>query len=259
MMDQHNEFRELIENGDAVFGARTSTFSPAAVEIYGSVGFDFVWLDFEHSGPSPWDGRLFEGLCRAAELSGTELLVRTPMEPDIIRKVLDAGVRNILIPRVDGSEEVRRAVEASRFQYDGAPGERGYAGWRSSEYGAAKNYAEREDVSVCIGVMIEKKTALNEIDDILAVPDLGFVFIGPSDLSTQLGHPGDKQHPAVQEAIADIEERAVERSVPLGGIAHDPDEASSALDRGYQILRLGGELEAARKLLGRRLEQVRES
>jgi 2-dehydro-3-deoxyglucarate aldolase len=255
-MEQQRDFRERIEQDKPVIGARSSTFSPTVVEIYGDMGFDFVWLDYEHMGPTLWDGQRLADLCRSAENSGIDLLVRTPLDTDLIRKSLDAGVRNLLIPRVDGAEEVRTAVEASRFDYDGAPGERGYASWRASGYGTVSNYPDREDESVCVGVMLEKTTAFEALDEILAVPDLGFVFVGPGDLSTQMGYPGEKSHPEVQDAIAEIERKATRADVPLGCVAHDPETATDAIDDGYQVIRLGGELEAARETLRSRLRTV---
>ncbi|MFB6352871.1 MAG: HpcH/HpaI aldolase/citrate lyase family protein [Halobacteriales archaeon] len=256
-MDQRNRFRETIADDGVVLGARSATFSPTVIEVYGQLGLDFVWLDFEHTGPSPYDSTRFEDLTRAAEAGGTELLVRLPSgDPPLVRKVLDAGVRNLLIPRVDTAAEVREAVEATRFVYDGAPGERGKASGRSSGWGHATDYVETEDESVCLGVMIEKRTAVEALDDILAVPDLGFVFIGPSDLSVQLGHPTDKTHPEVREQVEAIVETVRASDVPLGGISHDPAGAVDLIERGYQIVRIGGDLEAARTTLAGRLEAV---
>ena len=101
IVDQSNSFRETIEDGGVVFGARVSTFSPTVIEIYGELGIDFVWLDFEHMGPSPYDSTVFEDLTRAADVGGTELFVRLPSgDPALIRKTLDAGVRNLFIPTV---------------------------------------------------------------------------------------------------------------------------------------------------------------
>lgn len=256
-MDTHSTFREKLERGGTVVGARASSFSPALVEIYGSIGLDFVWLDFEHGGESPWNTPLLEGLTRAAEAGEIDLLVRLPTgDPALIRTALDSGVRNLLIPRIDNAEEVRRAVEATRFVYDGAPGQRGIAGGRSSGYGAAEEHIEQEDESVCLGVMIEKTTAFEALPDILSVPELGFVFVGPADLSVQLGHPTKRDHPEVEAAIEEIETAAFERGVPVGGISHDSDGAYALLERGYQIIRLGGEFEAAKQVLGDRLEQL---
>jgi 2-dehydro-3-deoxyglucarate aldolase len=258
-MEQRNTFRASIEDGAAVFGARSATFSPNVVEIYGELGLDYVWLDFEHTGPSPYDSTLFEDLTRAAEIGGTELLVRLPSgEPHLIRKTLDAGVRNLLIPRVDTAEEVRRAVEATRFVYQSNPGERGRAGSRSSTWGNATEYVDTEDESVCLGVMIEKATALENLDEILSVPDLGFVIMGPSDLSVQLGHPNDKSHPDVTEALEEIRSSCQSAGVPVGQNIHDADGASEAVERGEQIIRIGGELGAAQEVIGNRLTQLRD-
>lgn len=258
-MDQRNRFRSLIEDGDVVLGARASTFSPAVIELYGELGLDFVWLDFEHMGPSPWDSTVFEHLTRAGEAGDIELLVRLPSaDPALVRKVLDTGVRNLLIPRVDSVEEVRAAVEASRFAYGDGPGQRGSASGRASAWGTATDYLATEDASVCVGVMIEKRGAVEQLDDILDVPDLGFVFVGPGDLSVQLGHPGEKGHPEVVGTIEDVRSAALDAGVPIGRISHDPEGAVDATEAGYQIIRIGGELEATRATLGDRLARIRD-
>jgi len=257
-MDQHNSFRRAIENGEVVFGARSSTFSPTVIEIYGELGIDFVWLDFEHMGPSPYDSTVFEELTRAAEVGGTELFVRLPNgDPELVRKVLDAGVRNVFVPRVDSAEEVREAVEATRFAYGDGPGERGMASGRSSTWGiAGDDYLETEDREVCIGAMIEKTTAVDDLGDILSVPELGFVFIGPSDLSVQMGHPGEKTHPEVLAQIEDIRQRCHEAGVPTGVIETDPDSIEAAIDDGHQIIRIGGDLASVKSTLSERLDAV---
>lgn len=258
-MAHPNGFRETIEDGGVVLGARSATFSPTVVELYGEVGLDFVWLDFEHTGPSPYDSTVFEALTRAAEVGGTDLLVRLPTgDPALVRKVLDAGVRNLLIPRVDTVEEVRSAVRATRFVYDGGPGDRGLSSSRANTWGNADGYVGRADETACLGVMIEKRAAADRLDDILAVPDLGFVFVGPSDLSVQLGHPGDRDHPEVAERFAAIRETCLASDVPLGALAHDPDGAAAAIEEGCQIVRIGGELEATQRTLAGRLAEIRD-
>lgn len=256
-MQASNPFRETIEGDGVVLGARSMTYSPTVIESFGIIGLDFVWLDFEHGGPSPWDSTLFDNLTRAAEAGGIELLVRLPSaDPALIRKTLDTGVRNILIPRVDSADEVRQAVEAGRFRHDGGPGERGLASGRSKRWGEIDDYVDPEDETVNIGVMVEKMTAVDELDEILSVPDLGFVFIGPSDLAVQLGHPTEKTHPDVQAQIESIRDRSVDAGVPVGGISHDPEQATQKIENGYQIVRIGGELESAKNTLTKRLDAV---
>ncbi|WP_312911701.1 HpcH/HpaI aldolase family protein [Natronosalvus caseinilyticus] len=257
-MDQSNSFRSSIENGDVVFGTSADTFAPSLVELYGELGIDFVWLDFEHHGPSPWDSHVIENLTRAAELGGTELLVRVPeSDPAMIRKVLDTGVRNILIPRVDTAEEARTAVEASRYVYQEEPGERGNSTARTNTWRNVDRYLKTEDEQVCIGVMIEKATATDNIEEILSVPDLGFAFIGPSDLSVQMGYPSDKNHPEVHRRVQEVREKCNAAGIPVGCIKSDPDEATKAIDDGYQIVRITSEFGAVQEVVRDRLNRIR--
>lgn len=257
-MERQNTVREKLESGQPVYGASTGTFSPTMVEVYGELGLDYVWLDFEHAGPSPYDSHVFEELTRAAEVSGTELLVRLPSsDPHLIRKVLDAGVRTLLIPRIETATEVRDAVEATRFSYEGSPGDRGIGKGRVSGWGADfSDHAPREDDAVLLGVMIENRTAIQNLEEILAVPELGFVFIGPSDLSVSFGKPLQKEDSEIRDGIERIETLAAEGDPSLAGIANEPETAQEKLDRGYQMLRIGDEIDAARIVLGERLDEL---
>ncbi|MFC7212676.1 HpcH/HpaI aldolase/citrate lyase family protein [Saliphagus sp. GCM10025334] len=258
-MDHTNSIRQEIESGGVVLGAETATFSPSVVEVYGDVGLDFVWLDFEHAGPSPYDSTVLENLTRAAELAGIELLVRLPTgEPPLIRKVLDAGVRSILIPRVETAEAVRTAVEATRYRYDGGVGDRGVGNSRNSTWGnSAPNQVELEDDSVAIGVMIENETAIENLESILAVPELDFVFVGPADLSVSLGGSWLDPPSELDERIDYVVETATDAGMPVGGVATTVSSAQAAVDRGYQVLLVGGELSSARSVLGEKLASLR--
>jgi 2-dehydro-3-deoxyglucarate aldolase len=253
-MSRGNSFRDAIENGESVYGARNSTFASNLIELYGHIGLDWVWLDFEHQGGSPWNSHTFEDLTRAAEVADIELVVRIPSnDQGLIRKVLDAGVKNLLIPRLETADAVRTAVEAGRFEYDGAPGQRGTSASRATNFGK-RNYVDTEDGVVCIGVMIEKREAVENIEEILSVPDLGFVFFGPGDLSVQLGHPGDRTHPEVTGTIDEINQLAQERGVPTGRIVSSIEAGKDAIDDGFQILRMGGDFAAAERMLTERLD-----
>ena len=235
-----NNLREQLDAGDVALGVLDSTYSPPLVELYGELGLDFVWLDFEHGGPSPWDAETMEGLLRAGELTETELLVRLPVtEPALVRKVLDAGVRNVFLSRVDTAEEVQQAVRATRFEYNGEPGRRGLANPRASRWGLADDYVATEDEEAVLGVTIENQQAVENLDGILDVPELEFVFIGPLDLSVALGHPGEADHPDVQEAVETVRDAAVDAGVPVGGLGFGMDDVNEKAQNGYQLLNLG--------------------
>ncbi len=232
--------RNRLGNDEIVLGIADDTYTPTFVELYGDIGLDFVWIDFEHAGPSPWDAGVVESLLRASELTGTELLVRIPVtEPALVRKVLDAGVRNVFLSHVDTADEVRDIVRASYFRYDGGAGERGLAAPRASRWGREDDYVVTEDEDVLIGVTIESREAVENIDSILAVPDLGFVFIGPFDLSVSVGHPGELDHPNVQDAIETVRSSSIDRDVPVGNLGFGMEDVNEKARNGYQILNIG--------------------
>jgi len=132
-----NDLAAILDDGDVALGVLDNTYSPTLVEFYGELGVDFVWLDFEHGGPDPWDGGQLEDLLRAGERTDVELLVRLPdTDPTLVRKALDLGARNVFLPRVETAEEVRDAVRSARFRYDDGPGDRGLASPRASRWGS---------------------------------------------------------------------------------------------------------------------------
>jgi len=235
-----NELRETLDSDGVALGVLDNTYSPTLVEFYGELGMDFVWLDFEHGGPDPWDASKVEDLSRAAEGADVDLLVRLPdTDPTLVRKALDLGVRNVFLPQVKTADEVEEAVRSARFTYDGEPGERGLGSPRARRWGLKDNYVEREDAETVVGTTIETKEAVENIDDILAVPELGFVFLGPLDLSVSYGHPGELDHPDVQNALETVRSAAIDADVPVGGLGFGMDDVNEKVDAGYQILNLG--------------------
>ena len=240
-MGNTTTLRNRLENDEIVLGIADDTYTPTLVELYGDIGLDFVWIDFEHAGPSPWDAGTVESLLRASELTGTELLVRVPVtEPALVRKVLDTGVRNVFLSHVDTADEVRDIVRASYFRYDGGPGERGLAVPRASRWGREDDYVATEDEDVLVGVTIESLEAVGNIDSILDVPGLGFVFIGPFDLSVAVGHPGELDHPDVEDAVETVRSAGIDRGVPVGNLGFGMDDVNEKARNGYQILNIGG-------------------
>lgn len=264
-MRQTNAVREGLRSGDVQFGANVETGSPRLVEIYGDLGLDWVWIDLEHKNPAGFDTDWLEHRVRAAEAAGTELLVRVPTgEPALVRKVLDAGVRNVLIPRVRTVEEVTRAVRAGRFAFDGGPGRRGLGKGRSSSYGSAyapgqDDYVGREDENTMVGVLVENQEAVENIEDITAVPELGFVLPGFGDLSVSLEQTLEYDDPAVTDAIERVEAACAADDVPmlgvLGGHFSDVASAREAAADGYRLLGLGHDFAAVREVLGGRLAE----
>ena len=245
-----NELRRTLDGDGVALGVLDDTYSPTLVEFYAELGLDFVWLDTEHGGLSPSDGERLEELLRATNGTETELLVRLPSpDPAYVRKALDVGVRNAFISRIESAAEVRRAVRASRFRYDGEAGDRGFANPRASRWGTADDYVRTEDEETLVGVTIETRTAVDNLDEILDVPELGFVFVGPLDLAVSLGHPGEPDHPEVREAVEEIREASIDAGVPVGGLGFGMDDVNEKAESGYQMLNLGSTTGALKQVV----------
>ncbi|WP_254546893.1 HpcH/HpaI aldolase family protein [Halomarina pelagica] len=252
-MQGYDTLRRRLAAGKASVGAVARVPTPTLVEVYGDVGLDFVLLDYEHAGGhSPTDSATMENLVRAAELTGIDPVVRLPdPHPPLVRKVLETGVRTLLVPRIETAGEVREAVAATRFAFDGGVGDRGIAGTRANRWGGAyEGYLEREDAATTLGVMLETAAAVDDLDDVLAVPDLGFVFVGHRDLTHSLGHGEAVDDEEVTETVAAIRDACLDAGVPVGRVAADVDDARAAVDEGYRIVLGGYEFDAVRRVYG---------
>ena len=183
------------------------------------------------------------------------IAVVIPFGRSILRKVLDAGIRNIVLPRIKTPSQVEDAIRASQFEFDGNPGERGVGTSLSSNWGnRSSRYPEKEDASVCVGVNLETKEALEHVDEIFSIPDLGFGLVGPSDLSVSLGHPLETDHPEVRDAIEAFVEAGNTHDVPIGIFASFEGGVTEAVNSGYSLIIVGSELTAARDQLGEQLQ-----
>jgi 4-hydroxy-2-oxoheptanedioate aldolase len=207
----------------------------ATVELAGHAGFDLVMLDTEH-GPN---GTVeLEHHIRAADSAGIGSLVRVGHagSTDILR-ALDAGARGIVVPHVKSAADVERAAALTRYPPTGRRSlavstRAGHHGTRTIDEHLAA--ARREVVLIA---QIEDAEAIESIGEILRVPDLDGVFIGPSDLSASLGHPGQLDHPAVSEVLDQIVIAVAGRpGVCLCAIAADEGEAATWVARGAGLV-----------------------
>lgn len=222
-----NTMKEKLLSGQPAFGVSVMFPSPHVVEMVGRLGFDWVLLDCEHGSLSPESVEL---MAMAAELTGLTPIARPWMNsPEAILRVMDRGAMGVQVPHVNTAADARRAVEAVKF----CPlGTRGLAaGTRPAQYGFAGSAADyvleanRENL-VC--VQLEEAEALHNLDAILQVEGVDVFFIGPSDLSQSLGHPGRSDVPEVQEAM----ERAFATIVAAGKVPGSTGNLEAI--RGYQ-------------------------
>lgn len=196
-----NKMKALFAAGKPALGCSLMFPSAPIVEMLGHAGFDWVLLDCEHGSLSLADVEL---MCMAADAVGITAIGRPRSNTAAdIQSILDRGVAGVQIPHINTAEDARRAVAAVKF---GPGAGRGMAaGTRPDRWGmGAKmpDFAAQSNAHTLICVQLEHEEAIANAQEILNVPGIDVFFIGPSDLSQSMGHPGNPKAPPVAEAIS---------------------------------------------------------
>ena len=225
-----NRTKARLATGEAAFGCFVRTPEPSLIEYVAMLGWDFLVFDAEHGTLQPGE---VEDLCRAVEPRGTTPIVRvTTNDPPTILRFLDTGVHGVHVPWVNSAAEVERAVQSVKYTPRGI---RGLAGSRASEWGINEpigDYVKRANRETLVVIHIETQDAVDAIDEYLAVDGVDVLFIGPTDLSQSLGHPGDLKHPDVLRAMDRVADAVVGSGKTLGLYAGTVDMTKEWLDRG---------------------------
>lgn len=233
-----NRFREDLVAGKRLIGCWCSLGSPISTEVLGIAGFDWLLLDGEHS---PNDVLTFIPQLMALKDSVSAPVVRPPWnDAVIIKRLLDAGFYNFLVPMIETPEAARDAVAATRYPPQGIRGVS--VSQRGNRYGAVKDYLKHANEQACVMVQIESRKGLEAAAAIAAVDGVDGVFVGPSDLAAALGHIGNPGHPEVQGAIATIFKAVRGVGKPLGTLAPVEADARRYLEMGATFVAVGSDL-----------------
>lgn len=249
-----NTVKRRLREGKKVIGAWCQIASPITAEILAEAGFDVVMIDLEH-GP----GDILSLVAQIQAMKGNPALpfVRAPWNDFVaIKRILDAGVYGVLVPYVNTRAEAEAAVRAAKYPPDGM---RGIAGSpRAAGYGQnSMAYLKRANEEVLVMTAVETPEAVANLDDILTVPGLDGIFIGPMDLSTSMGYFADASQPAVQAVIATIEAKVHAAGKFLGTVAGSWAQAQTLYERGYGLLLVFADGTALAGLAGERVAQFR--
>ncbi len=233
-----NQFRRDIIAGKTLIGCWCSLASPITTEVLGLAGFDWILMDGEHS---PNDVLSFIPQLMALKDSASAPVVRPQWNDTVeIKRLLDAGFYNFLIPFVQSAEEAKRAVAATRYPPEGVRGVS--VAQRSNRYGTVKDYLKIINDNITVMVQIENRTGIAALDEICAVPGVDGIFIGPSDLAAAYGHLGNASHPEVQEAMQIVFARAKTHGKSVGILAPAEADARRYLEMGASFVAVGSDL-----------------
>ncbi|NUA30501.1 2-dehydro-3-deoxyglucarate aldolase [Cupriavidus basilensis] len=230
-----NRFRADVLAHKRVIGCWCSLGNATTTEILGLAGFDWLLLDAEHS---PNDVLTFIPQLMALQGSVSAPVVRPPAnDPVLIKRLLDIGFYNFLIPFVESAEQAGRAVSATRYPPAGVRGVSSVQ--RSNRYGTVPEYFSQINDNICVLVQIESRKGVDAADEICAVDGVDGIFIGPNDLAAAYGHLGNPNHPEVQAQVARIFEAARRAGKAVGTLTPVEADARRYLDMGASFVAVG--------------------
>jgi 2-keto-3-deoxy-L-rhamnonate aldolase RhmA len=212
---QINHVKRALKEGRRQVGCSVLQLRSAdVVRALRAAGLDWVFLDAEHG---PFDLETLHDLMRVAVREGLCPIVRVAdLQYHLIARALDSGAQGVLLPRVESPEILAKAVTWTRYPPHGV---RGYGlggphlGYEAVSMPDAIAHANE---NVMVVFQIESRTALERIDDLLSVPNIDAVLIGPADLSVSLGIPGQFEHPDFVAAVETIRDHCDRRGIAPG-------------------------------------------
>ncbi len=233
-------FREALAASDRpLAGMWLCTGNPVVAEIAAGSGLDWLLIDMEHSATSI--EQVLVQLQVAASYPITPV-VRVPSNDAVtIKRVLDVGAQNLIVPMVSSAAEARAAVAATRYPPAGVRGV-GSALARSARWNRVDDYLADASAHVSLTVQIETTAGVAAAAEIAAVEGVDAVFVGPSDLSASMGLLGRQTHPDVVAAVHAVFAACRDAGTPVGVNAFDPAVAEAYLDAGADFVAVGADV-----------------
>ena len=226
----------MFSDTEPAVGAWVSLADPAVAEMVASEA-DFVMLDTEHA---PNSTAVIANQLRAIEAADGETVpFARALDNDAgaIKRLLDAGAAGIMIPMVESASEAREAVDAARYPPEGS---RGVAGTRASAYGRdLGEYVATANDEIRLVVQIETRAGLDSVEEIAAVDGVDALFVGPADLSANLGVFGQFDGEPFREAVETVLDAGETTDTPVGTLATSPKGVDRYCEWGFDYLVAG--------------------
>jgi len=194
--------KEKLSNGQRVYGTCITATGPSWPQSLQKAGLDFAFIDTEHISINRAD---LAKLCQVLKGYGIASIVRIPApDPYLASQAIDAGATGVVAPYLEQVGEIRDLVGAVKFKpIKGAFLQRLITGKEALNEEMQQYINKHNAGKLCIA-NIESVAAMEVLDDLLSVPGLDGVFIGPHDLSVSLGYPEQYDHPVFEEAVKKI-------------------------------------------------------
>jgi len=234
---RENTIRSLWGEGKAAVNGWCAIPSSFSAETMAHQGWDSVTVDLQHGVV---DYQTAVTMLQAISTTATMPFVRVPwLEPGIVGKVLDAGAYGVICPMINTRADAEKLVGACRYP---PKGYRSFGPIRALLYGGA-DYPKHANDTVIVFAMIETCEALNNLDEILTVPGLDAIYVGPADLSNSLGCTPkfDQDEKPVLDAIDVIVTKAKKHGVVAGIHNGTPEYAQKMIDKGFRFVTIASD------------------
>ena len=226
-----------VRGGDTTLGTFLGTASALTAEVCAASGFDWLLLDLEHGAGGEEQVR---DVVPAAGSYGVPTVVRVETDARIrMGRVLDNGAAGIMLPRIDSAAQLQQALTHLRFP---PRGDRGVATYnRACRFGLDTGALDRADDEILVIAQIESAASVKVVDEIAAVDGVDVLFIGPRDLSHDLGVPGDVTAPAFVDALDTVLAAGRRHGKACGLLVTDGAAAAKRLEQGWTFVAIGSD------------------
>jgi len=263
--DRLNRTIELLQQEKATFGIFSKDRSLDNARELARSSLDFIIIDMEHG---PFDTETLRNFLLGM-VDKRAILEKGGLQPNVTpivripsnggeqlqflaKQVLDLGAFGVMFPYVCNKEEALNAVRSARYpQRKGAAdmepaGIRGNAPGNAVWYWGVSDYTDRADLwpldprgELIVMIQIETREGVKNIEEILSVPGIGTIFIGPNDLSMSLGHPNDLSNPEVEAAVQVVLKACQAHNVPCGILTTGPADVEKRIREGFRVVTVG--------------------
>jgi 2-keto-3-deoxy-L-rhamnonate aldolase RhmA len=233
------DLKTRIRSGETLIGAFADLGSPLSVELLGRAGFDWTVIDLEHGAATEAD--LLALLYAAGATSMTPVVRVQSAERLRVGRALDLGAAGIMLPQLQSAAEVRDAVRYLRYP---PVGQRGVA---LRTRGADMGSLGHADVARVVNdrvvgvVQIEAAATVAEADEIASLDEVDVLFVGPADLSHNLGIPGRFDEPTYLDALRTVVAACQAHGKAAGILIYDASALDPLLELGFRFIGLGSE------------------
>jgi 2-dehydro-3-deoxyglucarate aldolase/4-hydroxy-2-oxoheptanedioate aldolase len=233
-----NRLKSLIRREQPAIGSWIGFADPYSVELMADAGFDWLLIDTEHF---PLDRQSLRTILISMKGSSAVPVVRLASNSqDYFQTALDLGAQGVVVPMVNSGIDTSKAVNFCRYPPEGS---RGFAPTRASRYFQdLEKYASEANDQIMLIVQVETPQAVANIEEILSVPGIDGIFIGPADLASFMNVVTQTSHPEVESVLDHLIQKARAHRMPFGLPTWTPEECESYVKRGACLLTIGSDL-----------------